>query len=129
MKLSNLKITFDNLANGGHAILQEIAADHPYRDGKSVLEEITGRKVTVVFPANHYDTLTVKVSDPTDALSVLLENSTPDNPVYVEFDDFSASVYAMRGNDGQFRTGISAKASHVRAVERHQIGGMDDIVI
>lgn len=117
MELKNIKLAFSCFSNGGAAILKEITPDHPYRDGKRVLEEIVGRKVTVVLPANGYDTLTVKVADPTDALSPLLGKATPDSPVHVAFDGFTASLYSMRGNDGQWRTGVSAKAEKVRVVQ------------
>ena len=73
--------------------------------------------MTVVFPGNGYDTQTVKVTDPTDRLSVLLDKATPSHPVYVDFDGFTASVYTMRGEDGRWRTGVSAKAAAVRVVQ------------
>ena len=117
VELRNLKLGFDSFTNGGPAILQGIAPAHPFRDGKQVKEEICGRKVTVVFPENKYDSLTVTVADPTDALTPLLDRATASAPVYVAFDGFSATVYAMRGADGQFRSGISAKADKVRVVD------------
>ena len=33
------------------------------------------------------------------------------------FDGFTASVYTMRGEDGRWRTGVSAKAAAVRVVQ------------
>lgn len=116
MELRNISIAFASFCKDGPAILTDVAPDHPYRDGKQVKEEVVGRKVTVVFPANAYDTLTVKVADPTDALTTLLRKATPDAPVYVDFENFSASVYAMRSDDGRFKTGVSAKADAVRVV-------------
>ena len=70
----------------------------------------------MVFPANSYDPEVVRGSDPTDRLSALLDKSAPTSPVYVDFDGFTASVYAMRGDDGRIRTGVSAKATAVRVI-------------
>ena len=102
VNLRNINLELKNFTNGGPVILQEVAASHPYRDGKRIMDEIDGRKITVVFPENKYDTLTVTVSDPTDALTPLLAKATAANPVYVDFDGFTATVYAMRGSDGRF---------------------------
>ena len=116
MELRNLHLPLACFSNGGSVILKSIVPTHPFRDGKRITEEIIGRSVTVVFPENGYDTLTVKVSDPTDALAPLLARATAKNPVLVDFVDFDATIYTMRGSDGQFRTGISAKASKVNVV-------------
>ena len=92
MQIRNLRLSLDALSHGGPVILKDVAPDH------------------------EYDTQTVKVADPTDRLSVLLNKATPAHPVYVDFDGFTASVYTMRDADGRWRTGVSAKATAVRAV-------------
>ena len=114
MSPSKLKLSLANFTNGGPCILKSVAPAHPYRDGKPVLTEITGRKVTVVLPENEYETQTVTVSDPTDALSPLLAKATASRPIYVEFSDFEARIYCMRDRPEPF---IGAKASAVRVVQ------------
>lgn len=112
--IQGLVLDQDVLARGGPTIATKIKASHPFRDGHTVQEEIIGRRVTVVFPAADYQTLDVKVSDPTDALTVLLDKG---KPVYVDFDNFEARVYDFVDREtGQRRMGISAKADAVRVV-------------
>ena len=93
-----------------------MAPDYEYDADNRRTDKVIGLRVTVVFPGNGYDTQTVKVTDPTDRLSVLLDKATASRPVYVDFDGFTASVYTMRGEDGRWRTGVSAKAAAVRVV-------------
>ena len=70
--------------------------------------------MTVVFPGAGYQTLDVKVSDPTDALTPLLDKG---NPVYVDFDNFVGKIYDFADKTtGIRRLGISAKATAVRVV-------------
>ena len=88
--LTTLLLPLLILARNGPVIATKIAALHPYRDGHSIKEEIIGRRVTVVFPGAGYQTLDVKVSDPTDALTPLLDKG---NPVYVDFDNFVGKIY------------------------------------
>ena len=126
MELRNLKLSWDCVSNGGKAILKSITPTHPFRDGKRIDDEIIGRTVTVVLPAAGYDTLAVKVADTVDALSPALAKATPENPIFVEFMDFQGGVYAMRGNDGQIRVGVSARASSVRIVRKVDDFNFDD---
>lgn len=122
--LTTLILTLAILARNGAVIATKIAALHPYRDGHTIREEIVGRRVTVVFPGAGYQTLDVKVSDPTDALSVLLEQG---KTVYVDFDGFEAKPYDFTDRTtGVRRIGISAKATAVRVVPAP---GDDDILI
>ena len=114
MQIRNLRLSLDALSHGGPVILKDVAPDHEYDNRRT--DKVIGLRVTVVFPGNGYDTQTVKVADPTDRLSVLLNKATPAHPVYVDFDGFTASVYTMRDADGRWRTGVSAKATAVRAV-------------
>lgn len=111
MKISNIELTMDNFAKGGPVILTDFRPAYNYRDGQRVDTELVGRKATVVFPANSYDTLVVTVSNPVDAISPILAKATAENPVYVDFEDFQARIYTMQGN-----TGVSAKASAIRVV-------------
>lgn len=112
--LTTLLLPLLNLARNGPVIATKIAALHPYRDGHSIKEEIVGRRVTVVFPGAGYQTLDVKVSDPTDALTPLLDKG---NPVYVDFDNFVGKIYDFADKTtGIRRLGISAKATAVRVV-------------
>ena len=110
-------MTLDALSHGGPVILKSVAPDYEYDGDNRRTDKVVGLRVTVVFPGNGYDTQTVKVTDPTDRLSVLLDKATPSHPVYVDFDGFTASVYTMRGEDGRWRTGVSAKAAAVRVVQ------------
>lgn len=122
--LKALKIPFSCFANGGAAIATNISPLHPYRDGHSVTEEIIGRRVTVVFPRAGYQTLDVKVADPTDALTPLLDKG---QTVYVDFDGFVATIYDFNDKaTGSRRMGISAKADRVRVVTAP---GIDDLTI
>ena len=116
MNLKNLKLTLDALSRGGPVILKDVAPDYKYDADNRRTDKVIGLRVTVVFPGNGYDTQTVKVADPTDRLSAPLDKATPDHPIYVDFDGFVASVYAMRDADGRWRTGGSAKATAVRVV-------------
>lgn len=117
MQIRNLRLSLDALSHGGPVILKDVAPDHEYDADNRRTDKVIGLRVTVVFPGNGYDTQTVKVADPTDRLSVLLNKATPAHPVYVDFDGFTASVYTMRGEDGRWRTGVSAKAAAVRVVQ------------
>lgn len=111
-----LMLDFSSFAGDGPAILKSITPDHPYGDDrKQIKEKIVGRKVSVVLPGNGYEVLEVKVSDPTDALTPLLEKAHPGEPVYVEFVGFTAKTYNTKDGD-IWKTGISAKATAVRAV-------------
>lgn len=114
MDLKNLKLHFQNFTNGGPAILKAIDPDYPYRDGQRVTTEIVGRKVTVVFPENGYETMTVRVADPVDALSPLLAKATASEPVYVAFEDFEAGFRNQRDRNGVWQPTLYAKASAVR---------------
>ena len=112
--LTTLLLPLLILARNGPVIATKIAALHPYRDGHSIKEEIIGRRVTVVFPGAGYQTLIHQVSDPTDALTPLLDKG---NPVYVDFDNFVGKIYDFADKTtGIRRLGISAKATAVRVV-------------
>ena len=117
MQIRNLRLALDALSHGGPVILRSVAPDYEYDGDNRRTDKVVGLRVTVVFPGNGYDTQTVKVTDPTDRLSVLLDKATPSHPVYVDFDGFTASVYTMRGEDGRWRTGVSAKAAAVRVAQ------------
>lgn len=117
MNVKNLKLTLDALSHGGPVILRSVAPDYEYDADNRRTDKVVGLRVTVVLPGNGYDTQTVKVTDPTDRLSVLLDKATASRPVYVDFDGFTASVYTMRGEDGRWRTGVSAKAAAVRVAQ------------
>ena len=120
--LTTLLLPLLILARNGPVIATKIAALHPYRDGHSIKEEIIGRRVTVVFPGAGYQTLDVKVSDPTDALTPLLDKG---NPVYVDFDNFVGKIYDFADKTtGIRRLGISAKATAVRVVAAPNTDGL-----
>lgn len=108
MNLKNIKLDMENLSNGGPVIATDAKPAYEYKDGQR-LDKVTGLKVSVVFPGNHYDTLTVTVTDPVDRLSALLDKG---DPVYVEFTGFTARVYTMNGH-----TGVSAKADSVQIMD------------
>ena len=117
MNVKNIRLSLESLSHGGPVILKSVAPDYEYDADNRRTDKVVGLRVTVVFPGNGYDTQTVKVTDPTDRLSVLLDKATPSHPVYVDFDGFTASVYTMRGEDGRWRTGVSAKAAAVRVAQ------------
>lgn len=117
MNVKNIRLSLESLSHGGPVILRSVAPDYEYDADNRRTDKVIGLRVTVVFPGNGYDTQTVKVTDPTDRLSVLLDKATTSRPVYVDFDGFTASVYTMRGEDGRWRTGVSAKAAAVRVVQ------------
>ncbi len=120
---TTIKLLLAILANNGPVIATKISALHPFRDGKSIREEIVGRRVTVVFPAAGYQILDVKVSDPTDMITPLLNQG---KPVYVDFNGFDAHAYNFVDKGGQRRLGITAKADTVRVVPSP---ASDDLVI
>ena len=117
MNVKNIRLSLESLSHGGPVILRSVAPDYEYDADNRRTDKVIGLRVTVVFPGNGYDTQTVKVTDPTDRLSVLLDKATASRPVYVDFDGFTASVYTMRGEDGRWRTGVSAKAAAVRVAQ------------
>lgn len=106
MKLNNLNIGLSNVTNGGRMILTGVRQAYEYVNGKRG-DKVIGLRVDVVLEKNNYDSLTVKVSNPVDSLSAVLENA--DGPVYVTFEGFSARVYVMNG-----QADVSAKATAVR---------------
>lgn len=115
--ISKLALPLSAFTGDGPVIATKIDAIHPFREGKSIAEEIIGRKVTVVFPGNGYEALEVKVSDPVDAISPLLKNATFMSPVYVDFDDFEARLYEMTDRETKSRRVVlSVKAKAVRVV-------------
>ena len=116
MELKKLDIPVEAFSRGGQIIATEITKDFAYVDGVRDLSKVIGHRVTAVFPNNGYETQVVRVANPVDSLSALLDKATPDKPLYVKFIDFHASIYSMRGDDGRWRTGISAKASDVKPV-------------
>lgn len=128
--ISKIKLTLDQFSNGGPVIATAIAPINPYRDGKVITDEVIGRKITVVFPDNSYETLDVKVSDPTDALTPLLDKATYSKPVLVDFLGFVGKIYPIRDKDSKEKLikeiVISAKADAVRVVPGP---GSDDLVI
>ncbi len=113
MNIANVNLTMACLSNGGPVIVKDVRPAHPYVNNIPDLNQVIGLKVTVVFPANGYESQTVTVADPTDRISALLGKSTP---VYVKFDDFTAKIYSIRTPQGT-RVGISAKASAVKVVD------------
>ena len=117
MNVKNIRLSLESLSHAAPVTLRSVAPDYEYDADNRRTDKVVGLRVTVVFPGNGYDTQTVKVTDPTDRLSVLLDKATPSHPVYVDFDGFTASVYTMRGEDGRWRTGVSAKAAAVRVVQ------------
>ena len=116
MDPKNIKLTLSNFSNGGPAILRDIAPDYAYRDGVRIANEVIGRKVTVIFPGNMYDSLTVKVSDPQDCLTPLLRKATASNPIYVDFDGFEGGFRNSRSPSGVWTTVPYAKAASVHVI-------------
>lgn len=116
MDVKNLGLTIENFTKGGRAIVASVAPDYEYKDGVRDTSKPIGQRVTVVFPSNGYETQTVKVANPVDTLSVLMDKVTDDKPLCVKFVDFTASIYSMKGTDGRWRTGVSARAADVKPV-------------
>lgn len=111
MNANRLKdIPLECLSGGGPAIATGTAPDYPYVDGTRDKSKVIGQRVTVVFPANGYEAQTVRVANPVDRLSAVLEQAKG-RPVYVSFTNFTARVYIMDG-----RVGVSAKADDVSVV-------------
>lgn len=115
MLLKNVKPPLEILSNGGPVVAIDVKPAYAYKDNQR-LDKVEGLKVSVVFPGNHYDTLTVTVADPVDRLSAALEKG---DPVHVAFQGFTAKIYVMNG-----RGGVSAKADSVRIVADD-----DDLII
>ena len=118
MDIKNLKLTMANFSNGGAALCTDVRPDHPYDNtGHPDMGTISGQRVTVVFPANNYQQQVVRVSKVNAELPALVKAADPAHPVMVSFVGFSAAVYSMRGDDGRWRTGVSAKAEAVQVVD------------
>lgn len=109
MKIKNIELGKDNLTKGGRMILTEVRPAYEYQGGKRIDTKVVGLKVTVALEKNAYDTLTVTVANPVDALSAVLDKA--DGPVYVDFVGLTARLYTMNG-----RTDVSAKADSVHVV-------------
>lgn len=114
MILQNIKLKMENFSNGGPVIATGAKPAYAYENGNR-LDKVIGLKVSVVFPSNVYDTLSVTVADPVDRLSAALDKGAP---VYVSFSGFTARMYVMNG-----RSGVTAKADSV------QIAADDDELI
>ena len=98
-------------------ILKRIDPIHPFRDGKSIREEISGRLITVIVPENGYEPVSIEVTDPTDALSPLLTKATTASPVHVDFDDVTVTIGSKRGRtEGQWEQFVKITASAVKVV-------------
>lgn len=117
MDIKNLRLTWDNLTNGGPVVLSKVRAIHPYRDGKFVREEISGRSYTVVFPGNMYESQEVDIDDPIDAVSPILKKATYETPVLVEFDDLNVYIHAKKQKDGTWKDVLGASAKAIRIVQ------------
>ena len=104
--ISKISLTLSQFANGGPVIATSISPINPFRDGHSVTEEVVGRKITVVFPDNGYET---------------------QDPVFVEFPGFVGRIYLIRDKiTGEKNLVVSAKADSVRVVPAP---GTDDLMI
>lgn len=112
-------LAFKNFSNGGQAVLDEVRLSYEYKDNQRT-DKVNGLKVTVVFPANRYEKLTVTVADPVDRLSAVLDKTPAGTSVIVAFGNFTAKVYRDRNGD----KAISAKADSVRIVADD-----DDLII
>lgn len=117
-KLSQLTIT--NFSNGGPAVLDEVRPSYAYQNNERT-DKVNGLKVTVVFPANRYEKLTVTVADPIDRLSAVLDNAPAGTGVPVSFVNFAAKVYRDRSGDKS----VSAKADSVQIVDDNTIVDID----
>ena len=127
MNPKNLKLTLENVTGGGPMILKQIEPIHPFRDGKSIREEISGRLVTVIVPENGYEHVSIDVSDPTDSLSPLLAKATATAPVYVDFTDAKVTIGSKRKMDGQWESIVKITATSVHVAST--LGGDDSFLI
>lgn len=110
------RLDMGNFSNGGQSILDEVKPSYEYKDNVKT-DKVNGLKVTVVFPANRYERLTVTVADPVDRLSAVLEKTPAGTPILVEFVNFSAKIYRTRDGDRD----TSAKADSVKIVEAGEL--------
>lgn len=117
MNPKKLQLKIENVTGGGPMILKRIDPIHPFRDGKSIREEISGRLVTVIVPENGYEPVSIEVTDPTDALSPLLTKATAASPVHVDFDDVTVTIGSKRGRrEGEWEQFVKITASAVKVV-------------
>lgn len=117
LDISKINLTLSQLANGGPVIATDSSPMNPFRDGHLVTDEVVGRKITVVFPDNGYETQEIKVSDPTDTLTPLLKQASFAHPVLVDFEGFSARIYLIKDKiTGQKNLVLSTKADKVRVI-------------
>lgn len=106
------------LTKGGKMILKGVRLSNVYKNGKRT-DETDGLRVEVVMEKNGYETLAVKVADPVDRLTAVLEKA--DGPIYVDFTGFNARIY-VRDN----RAYISARADTVFIVDSTNDSIIDD---
>ena len=117
MNPRKLKLSLENVTGSGPMILKRIEPIHPFRDGKSIREEISGRLVTVIVPENGYEPVSIEVTDPTDALTPLLSKATAASPVYVDFEDVTVTIGSKRGKtEGAWEQFVKITASAVKVV-------------
>ena len=112
MELHQLTLSFEALSGGGPAIAIDSIPFYEYRDGART-DRIIGHKITVVFPKNKYAHQDIKVLNPQDQLSSLLENV---GSVPVQFEGIKISIY-KRLTDGTYHDALSVKATGVAIVE------------
>ena len=114
LNLEDLKLTLENVTGGGPMILKQIDPIHPFRDGKYIREEISGRLVTVILPENGYESISIEVADPTDALTPLLAKATAASPVYVDFENVTVGIGRRKGrSEGQWENFVKITTSGV----------------
>lgn len=114
------QLTMANFSNGGQAVLDAVRPSYEFQNNQRT-DKVNGLKVTVVFPGNRYEKLTVTVADPIDRLSAVLDKTPAGTPVLVSFVNFTAKVYRDRSGD----KAISAKADSVQIVDDNTIVDID----
>lgn len=127
MLAKDLMLEKEALTGGGRIILKKVAPDYEYHDGVRDTSKVIGQRVTVILPDNGYVEQVVRVANPRDSLSDLLKQTAKDKrTVYVDFIDFSASVYCMADRNGRWTASVSAKAADVVVVDDRYEVELDD---
>jgi len=112
MQFKNINLTFHDLFRDGPVISTEVNPAHEYKDGQCQ-DKVNGLKVSMVFPDNHYNTLTVTVTGPVDRLSTALGKG---ESVHVTFQGFTARPYVINN-----RGGVSSKVDGVQIVDDNDL--------
>ncbi len=109
MKITELKITKDQVSGNGPLILVEIREVYDYEGGEKT-NRLLGYKYQVIAPMRKYESAFVKVES-TAPIITTEELEETDTPILVDFEGFEGKFYKYNGDYA-----FSAKAKAIKIV-------------